>query len=47
MYYVYNDKMTKIAEVLGISLATAYRRKAHAEQKYIKLRQHLEKGPDT
>ena len=47
MYYVYHDKMTKIAEVLGLTLATAYRRKEQAEQKYIELRQHLEKGPDA
>jgi hypothetical protein len=39
--------MTKIAEVLGLTLATAYRRKEQAEQKYIELRQHLEKGPDA
>jgi RNA polymerase sigma factor (sigma-70 family) len=47
MYYVYHDTMTKIAEVLGLPLATAYRRKAQAEHKYVELRQHLEKGPEA
>jgi RNA polymerase sigma-70 factor, ECF subfamily len=44
MYYTYEDPMSKIADVLGIPLSTAYKRKDAAEEKCIKIIKWLTRG---